>query len=129
MECNPLARLSDLGQSVWCDDIGRDLLLAGRLQALIEQDGVSGVTSNPTIFYKTEGAGAAEIMEALMVDDIRYAADQLRSVFLATDSRDGWVSMEVAPSFAYDVQGTVAEAVRLRTLIDRPNVMIKVPAT
>ncbi len=145
MECNPLARLSDLGQSVWCDDIGRDLLLAGRLQALIEQDGVSGVTSNPTIFYKaitestaydeairtlaSEGAGAAEIMEALMVDDIRYAADQLRPVFLATDSRDGWVSMEVAPSFAYDAQGTVAEAVRLRTLIDRPNVMIKVPAT
>jgi transaldolase len=145
LERNPLARLSDFGQSVWCDDIGRDLLLAGRLQTLIEEDGVSGVTSNPTIFYRaiTEstaydqaigtlasgGASAAEIMEALMVDDIQYAADQLRPVYLATASRDGWVSIEVAPALAYDVQGTVSEALRLRTLVDRPNVMVKVPAT
>lgn len=142
---SPLARLGDFGQSVWCDDIGRDLLLAGRLQALIEADGVSGVTSNPTIFYRaiTEstaydetiealaagGASAVEIMEALMIDDVRYAADQLRPVHLATASRDGWVSIEVAPTLAHDIQGTVSEAVRLRTLVDRPNLMVKVPAT
>lgn len=142
---SPLARLDDFGQSVWCDDIGRDLLLAGRLQTLIEEDGISGVTSNPTIFHKSivgssgydeavrrlafEGASAGEIMEALMIEDIRLAADQLRPVYLATGSRDGWVSIEVSPTLAHDVQGTVSEAVRIRALADRPNVLVKVPAT
>ena len=140
-----MARLGDCGQSVWCDDIGRDLLLAGRLQTLIEEDGISGVTSNPTIFHKSivrssgydeevrrlasEGASAGEIMEALMIEDIRLAADQLRPVYLATGSRDGWVSIEVSPTLAHDVQGTVSEAVRIRALADRPNVLVKVPAT
>ncbi len=142
---SPLARLGDFGQSVWCDDIGRDLLLAGRLQTLIEEDGISGVTSNPTIFHKSivrssgydeevrrlasEGASAGEIMEALMIEDIRLAADQLRPVYLATGSRDGWVSIEVSPTLAHDVQGTVSEAMRVRALVDRPNVLVKVPAT
>ncbi|MBN1322240.1 MAG: transaldolase [Thermoleophilia bacterium] len=142
---NALARLAEFGQSVWCDDIGRDLLLAGRLLALIEEDGISGVTSNPTIFHKSivgsssydeavrllasDGATAGEIMEALMVDDIRLAADQLRPVHLATGSRDGWVSIEVAPTLAYDIQGTVSEAMRIKALVDRPNVLVKVPAT
>jgi transaldolase len=145
MDRNPLARLADFGQSLWCDDIGRDLLLAGRLADLIERDGVSGVTSNPTIFHKAisesasydgsvralaaGGASAEEIMEALMVDDIRVAADQLRPVYVATSSRDGWVSIEVAPTLAYDTKATVAEAVRIRALADRPNVLVKVPAT
>jgi len=145
MERSRLARLQDFGQSVWCDDIGRDLLMAGRLKTLIEQDGVSGVTSNPTIFYRaiTEssaydddvreltaaGAGATEIMEALMVSDIRTAGDQLRPVFEATSRRDGWVSIEVAPALAYDTQGTVVEALRMRDLVDRPNLLVKVPAT
>ncbi len=142
---NPLARLADYGQSLWCDDISRDLLLTGRLLELIEQDGLSGVTSNPTIFHRAitqsagydpsvralaaEGASAAEIMEVLMVDDIRLAADQLRPVFAATSSRDGWVSIEVAPALAHDTQSTVAEALRIRALVDRPNVLIKVPGT
>lgn len=142
---NPLARLGDFGQSVWCDDIGRDLLLAGRLQTLIEEDGVSGVTSNPTIFHKaivgssaydeavrrlaSDGAGAGEIMEALMIDDIRMAADQLHRIYLDTGSRDGWVSIEVAPTLAYDTQGTVSEAMRIKAAVDRPNVLVKVPAT
>ena len=142
---NPLVGLGEFGQSLWCDDIGRDLLLAGRLQALIANDGVSGVTSNPTIFHRaiTEsaaydesiarlaaaGATAPEIVETLTVEDIRMAADQLSPVFAATSARDGWVSIEVAPALAYDTPGTVAEAVRIRNVVDRPNVMIKVPAT
>lgn len=145
MERNPLARLAEFGQSLWCDDIGRDLLLAGRLKTLIEQDGVSGVTSNPTIFHKAitgsdrydqdirtlslAGASAIEIMERLMVEDIRLAADQLLPVHEATQGRDGRVSIEVAPGYAYDTQGTVSEVVRLRALVDRPNLLVKVPAT
>jgi len=142
---NPLARLKDLGQSVWCDDIGREFLLAGKLKALIDEDGVSGLTSNPSIFHKaiagstaydgeiaalaSAGAGPAEIMETLMVDDIATAADQLHPVHVDAGTRDGWVSLEVVPTLAYDTQGTVTEALRLRALVDRPNVMIKVPAT
>ncbi len=145
MDRNPLARLSEFGQSVWCDDIGRDLLREGRLTALIENDGVSGVTSNPTIFHKaitrgtsydlavaslaSAGASTGEIMEALMVEDIRLAADQLHPVYAATSSRDGWVSIEVAPALAYETQGTVTEVKRTRALVGRPNVLVKVPAT
>lgn len=144
-ENSAIARLGDYGQSVWCDDIGRDLLLAGRLESLIREDGISGVTSNPSIFHKSivgsssydeavrrlasTGASAGEIMEALMVEDIRLAADQLRPVYSATSCRDGWVSIEVAPTLAYDTQGTVAEAVRIGALVDRSNVLVKVPAT
>lgn len=140
-----IAQLGIFGQSVWCDDIGRDLLLAGRLLSLIREDGISGVTSNPSIFHKAivgsssydeavrtlalSGATAGEIMETLMVEDIRLAADQLRPVHETTSSRDGWVSIEVAPTLAYDARGTVAEAVRVKTLVGRPNVLVKVPAT
>ena len=142
---NALTRLREFGQSVWCDDIGRDFLLAGRLKALIEEDGVSGVTSNPTIFHRAitqgtsydravaelagTGASSTEIMEALMVDDIRMAADELKPIAIATDSRDGWVSIEVAPVLAYDTQGTVAEVKRIKALVDRPNILVKVPGT
>ncbi len=145
MEGNPLLKLREFGQSVWCDDIGRDFLLAGRLKALIEEDGICGVTSNPTIFHRAitqgtsydravaelaaAGASSVETMEALMVDDIRMAADQLRPVAVATASRDGWVSIEVAPALAYDTQGTVAEVKRIRALVDRPNILVKVPGT
>lgn len=145
MERNPLARLADLGQSVWCDDIGREFLLSGRLKALIREDGVSGLTSNPSIFHKAisssdaydgdiaalaaSGAGVEAIMEALMVADIRTAADELLEIHRATSGRDGWVSIEVSPTLAYDTQGTVAEAVRVRSLVDRPNILVKVPAT
>ncbi|OFW68393.1 MAG: transaldolase [Actinobacteria bacterium RBG_13_63_9] len=145
MERNPLARLGDFGQSVWCDDISREFLQAGRLKALVEEDGVSGLTSNPTIFHKaiSEGsgydeairalvarkAGAEEIMEALMVEDITAAADELQPVYSATSARDGWVSIEVAPTCAYDTRKTIAEVIRVRALVERPNVLIKVPAT
>jgi transaldolase len=145
MDRNPLARLGDFGQSVWCDDIGRNLLLAGKLKTLIQQDGVSGVTSNPTIFMKAitrsasydqamrelsdKGLSTGEIIEALIVDDIRLAADQLHQVHEATSYRDGWVSIEVAPSLAHDTQGTISEVERLKVVVDRRNLLIKVPAT
>jgi transaldolase len=145
MERNPLARLGDFGQSVWCDDISRELLQAGRLKALVEEDGVSGLTSNPTIFHKAiaessgydeaisalaaKGAGAEQMMEALMVEDITAAADELQPVYAATSARDGWVSLEVAPACAYDIRKTIAEVMRVRARVERPNVLIKVPAT
>jgi len=145
VERNPLARLVEFGQSAWCDDISRDFLLAGGLRTLIERDGVSGVTSNPTIFQKAisqstaydeaftalvaDGASTTEIIEILMAEDIRAAADELHPTFLATGGRDGLVSIEVAPNLAYDAQGTVAEVKRIRALVDRPNVLVKVPAT
>jgi transaldolase len=145
MQDNPLARLKDFGQSVWCDDIGRELLNTGGLEVLIQRDGVCGLTSNPTIFYKaitggsaydeeigrlvSAGASAGEMLESLMFADIRLAASQLRPVYDATASKDGWVSIEVAPSLAYDTQGTVTEVKRVRGLIEHPNVLVKVPGT
>ena len=142
---NALALLGDFGQSVWCDDISREFLLTGQLKALIAEDGVSGVTSNPTIFHKAitestaydealrlmaaEGLDAEAIMESLMVEDITAAADQLHSVHEQTRARDGWVSIEVAPTCAHDTRRTIAEVMRVRSLVDRPNVLIKVPAT
>jgi len=145
MESNPLKALGDLGQSVWCDDIGRDMLLEGRLRGLIENDGVVGVTSNPTIFHKAVTAGSAydseieemasnqasteEIMESLMLRDIGMAADQLRPVHEKTGGLDGLVSIEVAPALAYDTMGTEAEVKRVRGLLPHPNILIKVPGT
>ncbi len=145
MESNPLTRLRDLGQSVWCDDIGRDMLQSGHLRRLIEEDGVAGVTSNPTIFHKaitagstydqeisdlvSGGAGTEEIMEALMLKDIGLAAAELRPVYEATGSLDGFVSIEVAPGLAYDTMATEADVRRIRALLPHPNVLVKVPAT
>ena len=145
MRDNPLARLRGFGQSVWCDDIGRELLQKGGLEVLIWRDGVCGLTSNPTIFFKAITGGSAydaeidrlaaahaptgEIMESLMFADIETAADQLRPVYDLTGHRDGWVCVEVAPALANDTQGTVTEAKRVRGLIDHPNVMVKVPGT
>jgi transaldolase len=140
-----LARLGDYGQSVWCDEIGREFLSAGRLKALVADDGISGVTSNPTIFHKaitggsgydkaiktmsSSGVGTLDLMEALIVSDIRLAADQLQPVYLQTRGRDGWVSIEVAPACAYDGEKTISEVIRVRSLVKRPNLLIKVPAT
>lgn len=140
----PIQDLQDIGQSVWYDDISRGMLKSGALRRLIDS-GVTGLTSNPTIFHKaiTEssdydddlidlarmGKGTAEIFEAMAVADIRAAADLLRPVFDRTRGLDGYASFEVSPRLAHDTQGTVYEARRLFSYIDRPNVMIKVPAT
>ena len=145
MSSNPLRVLHSLGQSVWFDYIRRSELTSGHLQALIDADGVSGVTSNPSIFEKAIAGGndydeairklaeAGEepplIFEALEVDDIRTAADIFRPIYVSTEGRDGFVSIEVAPTLARDTQGTIAEAHRLWEKVNRPNILVKVPGT
>jgi transaldolase len=144
---NPLLQLGEFGQAVWLDFIDRKILENGGLKRLIEQDGLKGVTSNPTIFQKAMGEGTdyderlraflarrgraepAEVYEHLAIGDIQDAADQLRPVFDATKGADGFVSLEVSPYLALDTQGTVIEARRLWKAVDRPNLMIKVPGT
>jgi transaldolase/glucose-6-phosphate isomerase len=139
-----LHQLARLGQAIWLDYIRRSFITSGDLQALIDQ-GLRGITSNPTIFEKAiagsadydqdlhhlvdEGKTVEEIYEALTLDDIRRAADLLHKVYEQTDGADGYVSLEVSPTLAYDTEGTIAEARRLFATLDRPNVMIKVPAT
>lgn len=142
---NPLKAIGDLGQSVWYDNLGRELLRSGELKRMIDEDGVRGVTSNPTIFEKAIGkeriydndihalvdAGLTvhDIYESLAVDDIRAAADLLLPIFTETEGVDGYVSLEVSPHLAYDRAGTVTQAQRLFELVDRRNLMVKVPAT
>ncbi len=136
--------LNKLGQSIWLDFIRRSLISSGELDALIAR-GVSGITSNPTIFEKAiagsadyddalremvdEGKTNDEIYLALALDDIRRAADLFRPIYDATGGADGYVSLEVNPKLARDTKGTIAEAKMLFKILDRPNVMIKVPAT
>ena len=142
---NPLVQLTELGQSVWYDNLGREFLRKGELKRLIENDGVTGVTSNPTIFEKSIreektydaeihelvdlGKTVEEICEALVLADIIDAADLLLPVYERTQGRDGFVSLEVSPDLAYDTEGTLNEAKRLFGLVNRRNLMIKVPAT
>lgn len=137
--------LEKLGQSVWLDTIDRELLTSGGLRRLIADEGVRGVTTNPTIFEQaiTHGAAydeaiaalaavrqdTAALFESLAVADVTEAADQLRAVHNASGGTDGFVSIEVAPTRAYDTAETVAEARRLWARVDRPNVMVKVPGT
>ncbi len=145
---NPLKRAwHEQGQSIWFDFIERGLLTGGGLGRLVADDGVRGVTSNPSIFQAAITAGAAydaslsellaadrtlsstALYEALAIADIRLAADILRPVFDASGGGDGFVSLEVSPHLADDARGTVDEARRLWRTVDRPNLMVKVPAT
>lgn len=145
INANPLKTLGTFGQSIWLDYIRRDLITSGQLRRLIEEDGLQGMTSNPSIFEKAivdsheydedirtmalEGKGANAIYEALSQRDVQRAADEFRSVYDETDGHDGYVSLEVNPHLAHDTNGTVEEAHRLWKTLDRPNVFIKVPAT
>jgi transaldolase len=143
MTANPLKRLGDLGQSVWYDYIRRDLYTGPKLQKLISEDGLKGMTSNPTIFQNAiaksdlydddirsaAGKEAPAIFEQLEVADVRAAADQFRPVFDAADGGDGFVSIEVGPHEARDTQDTIAEARRLWKACGRANVMVKIPGT
>ncbi len=145
MRNNPLLVLEAFGQSIWMDFIRRGMISSGELQQMIEEDGLSGVTSNPSIFEKAiaesrdydeairalaqTGKSVDEIAQSLMVTDIQNVARLLRPAYNRTDGRDGFVSLEVSPGLAHDTHGTIAEAHRLWTLVNRPNVMIKVPAT
>jgi transaldolase len=142
---NPLRQLESFGQSVWLDYIRRDLLSSAEFQRMIEEDGLDGMTSNPTIFEKAidgsnayddqlkqlaqAGKGVEEIYEALTTDDIKVAADKLRPIWERSNGRTGYVSYEVSPLLANDTDGTIASARRYAGMIDRPNLMIKVPST
>ncbi|MBF0317485.1 MAG: transaldolase [Nitrospirae bacterium] len=146
MASNPLTELSKLGQSFWFDNISRGLINSGQLKRMIDEDDLRGITSNPSIFYNSIKAGsdydglmqeqfsdpsrtAKEVFYALEQKDITEAADLLKGVYDKTEGRDGFVSIEVDPNFAYDTDATIKEARALFKAIGRPNVMIKVPAT
>jgi transaldolase len=140
-----LHQLSTLGQSVWIDFLSREMLRSGKLERLMEEDAVVGVTSNPTIFQKaissgdayddelrdllTETDDAKEIFWALASKDVGNACDLLRGVWDAGSGQDGYVSIEVDPNLAGDTEGTIAEAQHLHETIDRPNLYVKIPAT
>ncbi|HTW75635.1 MAG TPA: transaldolase [Steroidobacteraceae bacterium] len=141
---NPLQQLAALGQSVWLDYIHRDLF-DGQLRRLIEQDALTGMTSNPAIFEKAidsghsydaqilalahAGKSANDVYEAISQSDVRQAADALRPIYERTHAADGYVSLEVNPHLARDRAGTIAEARRLWAALERPNAYIKVPGT
>jgi len=143
---NPLKQLARFGQSIWLDYIRRSLMTSGELGKLIEHDGLAGMTSNPAIFEKAIEGGeeyaefiaelrkdtsldAKGIYEHLAIRDIQDAADALRTVYLNTNGRDGYVSLEVSPLLANETQATIDEARRLWSTVQRPNLMIKVPGT
>jgi transaldolase/glucose-6-phosphate isomerase len=142
---NPLLALQEYGQSVWLDYIGRQLLVSGELQRLVEQDGLRGVTSNPAIFEKAitssadyraalnaltrQPLDASGLYEQLAIQDIQAATDILRPVYEHTNRGDGYVSLEVSPHLAPNTRGTIEEAKRLWQAVGRDNLMIKVPAT
>jgi transaldolase len=140
-----LHELSAHGVSVWIDFLSRELLKTGRLERMLEEDAVVGVTSNPTIFERALSSGGwydeqlraalaeeddpKEAFLALAVEDVRRACDLLRPVWERTGGGDGLVSLEVDPDFAYDADATFAEALRLHELVDRPNLLVKIPGT
>ena len=142
---NPLLELQEYGQSIWLDFIRRGMLASGELEELIEKDGLRGVTVNPSILDKAirqtddyeeaiqalvaEGRTAREIYETLAIEDVQRAADLFRPMYDDSDGRHGFVSLEVSPRLAYDSEGTTERVRYLWDKLDRPNVMIKVPAT
>lgn len=146
MAQNPnLAALYEAGVSVWLDDLSRSLIESGKLKELTETDSVTGVTTNPAIFQaalskgteydaqvselKARGAGVDETIRTVTTDDVRAACDVLAPIFESTGGLDGRVSIEVDPRLAHDTEGTVAQAIELHKIVDRPNVLIKIPAT
>ena len=145
MKENPLIELHSFGQSVWLDYLRRGLLTSGELRRLVDEDGLKGMTSNPSIFEKAiagshdydqairdlalEGKDVDEIYQALTIEDVQRAADIFRPVYDRYEGQDGFVSLEVSPHLAHDTEGTILEARQLWQALNRPNVMIKVPAT
>ncbi len=145
MNKNPLSGLETFGQSVWLDFLRRNALDNGEIQGLITEDGVSGLTSNPSIFEKAiagshdygnairsmalEGKSIEQIYEALTIEDIQRAADLFRPTYDRLEGGDGFVSLEVSPKLAHDTAGTITEAHHLWTAVNRPNLLIKVPGT
>ncbi|MCC6616577.1 MAG: bifunctional transaldolase/phosoglucose isomerase [Anaerolineae bacterium] len=143
MSANPPVDVQQYGQSIWYDNIRRNLIENGELQRMINEDGVLGVTSNPSIFQRAIGGSEDyddgmmqmleldpyDIYERLAIQDIQHALDILRPVYDSTGGRDGYVSLEVSPLIANDTASTIAEARRLFATLGRPNAMIKIPAT
>ncbi|MEA5579209.1 transaldolase [Anabaena sp. UHCC 0451] len=145
MATNHLLEIKNHGQSIWMDNLSRDIIQSGELQNLVQNQGISGITSNPAIFEKAitgnaiydgdiavgirAGLPTYKIYESLVFADIRHACDILRPVYNATNGLDGYVSIEVPPTIAHDTQGTIAEARRYFQEIGRENVMIKIPGT
>src|SRR6266550_6275130 len=142
---NPLLQLKSYGQSVWYDTVDRAQLDNGLFKRLVDEDGIVGVTSNPTIFQKSishgnaydeqitqlirEGKSTGEIYESLVIRDIRTVADMLLPIYERANRQDGFVSLEVSPDLAHDTEATLSEARRFWKMVDRPNLMIKIPAT
>src|SRR4051812_29520230 len=142
---NPLVALIAEGQSVWLDNLTREIVSGPELRNLIEQDGLRGMTSNPTIFQKAIAAGndydqqlrmlvrqsvlPVAGFEAIAIQDVQTACDVFRPIYDALDGTDGFVSIEVSPGQARSTQGTIVEARRLWNGVNRPNVMVKVPGT
>jgi len=146
MTDNPLKALTAAGQAVWLDYLHQDILQTGELKRLIADDGLTGLTSNPSIFEKAIGDGEAydariaklaaagrtetkDLYEAIAIEDIQGACDQFRPTWDRLKGRDGYASLEVSPELANDARGAVEEARRLWAAVDRPNLMIKVPGT
>ncbi|HUL29290.1 MAG TPA: transaldolase [Thermodesulfobacteriota bacterium] len=146
MNKNPLIGLKEIGQSVWLDNLSRKLIHSGELKRLIDEDGMSGITSNPTIFQKAISGSAdydaslrkmiaqgvrdeRELFLGLAIEDVSNAADLLRPTYQSTKGRDGFVSIEVSPDLAYETDATIAEAKRLFSTIGRKNILVKVPGT
>ncbi|WP_028537298.1 transaldolase [Paludibacterium yongneupense] len=142
---NRLQAIRPFGQRIWLDNLSRELLLGGELARLIQQDGIAGVTSNPTIFHKaistdaryredlaalkSRGLDAERTYEELVIPDVRMACDLMLPVYQESGRDDGYVSLEVSPLLANDADGTLAAARRLWQAVGRPNLMIKIPAT
>ncbi|MDQ2903714.1 MAG: transaldolase [Chloroflexota bacterium] len=142
---NPLLQLKDQGQSVWYDNIDRSQLQSGQFKRMIDEDGVVGVTANPTIFEKSissghaydeqmnelirEGKSTNDIYDALIIKDITTVADILRPIYDRTGGQDGYVSLEVSPDLAHDTEGTLKDVRRFWQAVNRPNLLIKIPAT
>ncbi len=145
MPKNPLLQLSDYGQSIWMDFLRRSAIDSGEIAQLIREDGIVGVTSNPSIFEKAiagshdydeavkalalDGRSVADIYQTLTIEDIQRTADLFRPIYDRLEGRDGLVSLEVSPDLAHNTAGTIKEARRLWKKVDRPNLMIKIPAT
>lgn len=142
---NRLQAIRPYGQRIWLDNLSRELLISGELARLIKQDGIAGVTSNPTIFHKAistdpryrddlaalkaRGMGAEKTYEELVIPDVRTACDMMLPAYQQSQSDDGYVSLEVSPMLAHDTEGTLVSARHLWQAVGRPNLMIKIPAT
>jgi transaldolase len=145
MSENPLRQLYDYGQSFWFDSLNREMIVNGDLKRMIEDDGLRGITSDPTIFHSAvstsdlydetmdrearRGKSSEEIFDAIAQEDIRAACDLLRQVYDDSQRTDGFVSLEESPSIAHNTEASIREGHHLRDLVDRPNLFVKVPAT